>query len=427
MLNHLNTAGVGPAHQLELDFADRLNLITGDNGLGKTFILDACWFVLTACWARGMLVPQRIAGVRASIQAELTVVPEGIRDGFVSLFDRPNDTWATISPREWWEGVVLYAESDGGFAVWDAARNAQSYPATLPSYRFGPAQVWSGLSDAQGNRLCEGLLRDWASWQREGGERFALLQRALTALSPSEDHPLRPGRLTRVSITDPFEHPTLEMPYGQQVPLIHASAGMRRIVALAYLLVWTWTEHRAVAALRGVEPEREVVFLIDEIETHLHPQWQRRIVPALLDVVEAMTGTDEVRVQVIATTHAPLVLASMETRFDTARDKVFELDLRAGEVVLSAFEWSRQGDANGWLTSSVFDLKQPRSLEAERAIEAAQALTRQQDPSPEALASAHHALLRALDGRDPFFVRWNAFYQQHGGGPIFANDAPETP
>ncbi len=35
------------------------------------------------------------------------------------------------------------------------------------------------------------------------------------------------------------------MPYGMDVALIHASAGMRRIVTLAYLLVWTWQEHVA--------------------------------------------------------------------------------------------------------------------------------------------------------------------------------------
>ena len=33
-----------------------------------------------------------------------------------------------------------------------------------------------------------------------------------------------------------------------------------------------------------------------EIECHLHPQWQRRIVPALLNVMDALTGTRDVPV-----------------------------------------------------------------------------------------------------------------------------------
>ncbi len=83
-------------------------------------------------------------------------------------------------------------------------------------------------------------------------------------------------------------------------------------MALAYLLVWTWQEHLRACEIRGTKPAREVVFLIDEIEAHLHPQWQRRIVNALLDVMEALTETRSVSVQMIATTHSPLVLASAE-------------------------------------------------------------------------------------------------------------------
>jgi len=39
ILQMITLAGVGPAEELELDLAPRLNVITGDNGLGKTFLL----------------------------------------------------------------------------------------------------------------------------------------------------------------------------------------------------------------------------------------------------------------------------------------------------------------------------------------------------------------------------------------------------
>ncbi len=62
-------------------------------------------------------------------------------------------------------------------------------------------------------------------------------------------------------------------------------------MALAYLLVWTWQEHLRACEIRGTKPAKEIIFLIDEIEAHLHPQWQRRIVKALLDVMSALTET----------------------------------------------------------------------------------------------------------------------------------------
>lgn len=40
MLKTLKIEGVGPAPKMTLDFGSRLNLLTGDNGLGKSFLLD---------------------------------------------------------------------------------------------------------------------------------------------------------------------------------------------------------------------------------------------------------------------------------------------------------------------------------------------------------------------------------------------------
>jgi recombinational DNA repair ATPase RecF len=50
MLEKLHLKNVGPAPELEMEFAPRLNIITGDNGLGKSFILDVAWFALTGNW-----------------------------------------------------------------------------------------------------------------------------------------------------------------------------------------------------------------------------------------------------------------------------------------------------------------------------------------------------------------------------------------
>ena len=40
MLKSLRLTDVGPAPSFDIDFTDRLNIFTGDNGLGKSFILD---------------------------------------------------------------------------------------------------------------------------------------------------------------------------------------------------------------------------------------------------------------------------------------------------------------------------------------------------------------------------------------------------
>ena len=40
MIHYLEMRNVGPMDHLEVSFAPRLNLLTGDNGLGKSFLLD---------------------------------------------------------------------------------------------------------------------------------------------------------------------------------------------------------------------------------------------------------------------------------------------------------------------------------------------------------------------------------------------------
>lgn len=408
MLESLHLQNVGPAPEMKMEFAPRLNLITGDNGLGKSFLLDVAWWALTRTWARGLALPK--PGAKSSISFAYTKkTPRPYT--YTSKFDVGSERWSVKNSRPAIPGLILYAQVDGGFSVWDPARNywKDDSPDRPNAYLFSASEVW------EGNEYCEGLIRDWASWQREKGRPFELLSKVLETVSPSPAERLEAGELRKLTVGDPKRYPTLRMPYGEDVPVIHASAGMRRIIALAYLLIWTWEEHLEAARVRGEAPAREVVFLIDEIEAHLHPQWQRRIVPALLKVMDSLTGEHGSRVQLVAVTHSPLVLASAEPLFDAENDAWFDLDLdvKVRGVVLRKRTFVRRGEVGNWLTSEAFDLNEPRSLEGETAITAALALLDQESPSEHAIASVDKLLREArLPDIDPFWVRWDYFHTQ---------------
>ena len=64
MLHRLELENVGPAPRMALNLAPRLNLITGDNGLGKSFLLDVAWWALTRKWPRD-LNPRLTSGYAA--------------------------------------------------------------------------------------------------------------------------------------------------------------------------------------------------------------------------------------------------------------------------------------------------------------------------------------------------------------------------
>jgi hypothetical protein len=405
MLRRIHLQGVGPAPELDVDLAPRLNLLTGDNGVGKTFLLDIAWWALTGDWAGRPAWPNPETAEIPRIECEVESGDTPVT--IFSPFHFDTQRWASGGYVRL-PSLVLYARVDGSFSLWDSARNdAWARRNADEPYHFTQEKLWNGLTTDEGRPLCEGLIRDWVSWQRQSSEAFAQLEAVLQALSPGDLEELRPGKPTRVSLDDVRDHPTLKMSYGT-VPLILASAGMRRVLSLSYLLVWAWQEHqRASGLLRQPEADR-VVFLIDEAESHLHPRWQRLFLPALLSVM-ARLRTD-VQVQVLATTHAPLVLASVEPEFDEGRDNLIHLILDGSKVRVENQLWAKQGDAVNWLVSETFGLRQARSRDAERAIEAAEAWMRgDRTALPADLASPdaiHAELARLLPGHDPFWPRW---------------------
>ena len=266
--------------------------------------------------------------------------------------------------------------------------------------------------------MCKGLLDDWSSWIRENGENARRMSEVVAALAvPGE--PWDVGPILRLSVDDAQDVPSIRTDYSDSVPIVHASSAVRRITGLAYMLVWSWSEHVLAAKQLGLKVAGQVILLFDEIDAHLHPRWQRTIVPAILGVMENLTGRDS-DVQLIAATHSPLVLASMEPHFDEERDRLFHLDFRDGRVQLDVVPWAAQGDALNWLVSEVFGLRQARSVEAERAIEAAQAFMRGDSlQCPENLRrrdQIDHELRRVLAGHDPFWPRWVVWTERQGGG-----------
>jgi len=182
-------------------------------------------------------------------------------------------------------------------------------------------------------------------------------------------------------------------------------------------LVWAWDEHRRAAKLQKEEPTDRVVLLFDEMEAHLHPKWQRVFVPALLDVVESLLlGGHAQSVQVIATTHSPLVLGSVESSWDAEKDRLFDFDLEGGAVEFEEVDFARHGSAENWLSSDSFDLPSGYPVEAQKAIERADALMKQypapNDAPDEEKEQINAELRRALGGDDEYWPYWLPYYEQ---------------
>ena len=111
---------------------------------------------------------------------------------------------------------------------------------------------------------------------------------------------------------------------------------------------------------------RPAILLIDEIENHLHPTWQRRVIPALLEHFPGL--------QIFATTHSPFVVAG----------------LKAGQVHLL------NRDADGVVTAST----NTEDIVGWTADEILRTMMGVQDPTDDETAR-HAAELRRLRDEGP--------------------------
>ena len=271
MLNHLKLQNVGPAPTMELNFGERLNLITGNNGLGKSFLLDVAWWALTRRWP-------------AEINPKLTA-------GKKAWPSFPGD--ASIS------------------FTFSGKTKEESYESTYQRKE----QAWTG----------------------------------------------RPGR--------------------------PANPG---------LVLYAMT----------------VVFLIDEVEAHLHPAWQRTVIPGILSVMDELSS--RASVQLITATHSPLVMTSVEPSFDEKIDAWFDLDFEGKEVVLRRRDFEKHGDAGTWLLSEAFDLPSGRPKEYEQLVAEASQLTELDKPAPEQIEKMNAAVVQALGPTDDFLFSWRYICRQKG-------------
>ena len=406
ILQFLGVTGIGPARHIQLPASSRLNVITGDNGLGKTFLLDIIWWALTREWAGHPATP--IGPQPTAPQISFSVSTRTDQQTTSVEFSTRMGRWGEAK-RKAVSGLVVYARVDGSFAVWDPAGTGGLPTSGVGARRFSRGEVWHGEHESG----IEGLLRDWVRWQTRRSEfpAYEAFHRLVHRVMPPDLGTLKFGKPTRV-LGWSMEIPTLVHSYGE-VPVVFESAGIQRILMLVYLIVWAWENHKTIAAQLGRPEERQMVLIVDEAEAHLHPRWQRVLLPALLGIANDLAK--ELSIQFFLASHSPLVLASAEPDWKDEKDSLFHLTMRAdGKVTFDQIPFVLYGTADAWLQSEAFGVAHPGSAEAESALVKAKRLLTQKRPSPAEVRAAHLELSESLAAEDPFWLRWVIFAGKHG-------------
>ena len=95
-------------------------------------------------------------------------------------------------------------------------------------------------------------------------------------------------------------YPEFQTPYGR-TPLSVLSQGTQSVVHSVAQIVLGFAEYYGFP--RNLTKQKGIL-LIDEIDAHLHPSWQKRFIPALMKRLPNL--------QIFCTTHSPLVLGGLK-------------------------------------------------------------------------------------------------------------------
>ena len=314
----LKLANVRSIKAAELRFQPGFNLVVGDNGAGKTTVLEA----LAVCISEYVRAGAKGPDVRPFKEDAIRIGTESldVECGFVS--DGSSYRFVLHKPRGQTEGRRGKKGFIGNRPAGDSHLDEMSQPAgcadraesegrplgvLYSTARAVPRERSPRSLGAQSVAYRDALLdrevglgyfASWLSMKQSidvdrNHQALTAVQSAVRRFLPGYDNLRLSGADDPVLLIDRR---------GETLAVRQLSQGERGI--LAVMLDLTWRMGHLNSELPDPADEAGAVVLIDEIDLHLHPKWQRQIARKLTETFP--------RCQFIATTHSPQVIGEVE-------------------------------------------------------------------------------------------------------------------
>lgn len=330
-LNRLHLRNFRGLRETDISFDERLTVFIGNNGAGKTTVLDGLAYFLKYLESliTGMGYNPNITGLKDldvnihASEAELSLEME-LNDAVHSLHIGINrDSFEIpVSSTQVGDDSIYDLQTE----VYEGLGKGQKMHLPVLAY-YGANSLTIRPDDIAGNEAVENEYRgiynayknglsasgfrfqDFFKWfdlqqkiglQKGKNDKLDAVRVAISAMLSEGD--IAYGDL-HVDWNETGD--ILELPKGDdRLNVLMLSSGEKTLLTLVADLA----RRLAIANPHSASPltEGAGIVLIDEIDLHLHPRWQRRVVPKLLEIFP--------KVQFVVTTHSPVILTEIASK-----------------------------------------------------------------------------------------------------------------
>jgi len=294
---------------LTLRFHPEVTVLVGANGSGKTTVLEAVVLVLASALRSEEQDPEEPLRLFSMMDARPSSDPakvvlalthrgkHGKLDG--SLTPGSGNESQNFGSDFYFTSPATEGDAEPIACYYDVNRHARdSTPGSRDAVHRTPRDAWKNAWNAPVG------FREFFHWYRE---REDIENAERVEDSSYRDPQLEATRKAIESLLPGYKRPRIRRTRGaalviskgdQELAFDQLSGGERVLVALAGDIA----RRLAIANPNSEDPLRgEGVVLIDEIDLHLHPEWQAKVIPALRRTFP--------NVQLVVTTHSLIVLS----------------------------------------------------------------------------------------------------------------------
>ncbi|MGF7426251.1 AAA family ATPase [Lactiplantibacillus argentoratensis] len=321
-LKKIDLKSIGNISDLSLTFNDHMNVICGTNGIGKTTILKS----IQSLFAYSSSDIKKKYGTKKG-----TIFAESV-DGHTRIVDivavLPNEENKNSTAGDYFPTNIkeVITNPDNRYIDYKKLESVSRYPNRTPAF-------------AGDNRLLKNTvnntLKDWLAnriMARSGDENLSDSERSniekmletFSVIDPEIEYKSLNYRDLEILLSD----------HGNEVFFEFESTGFKNIMFIVLGII-----EEIEFRFKNMKIEDfDGMILIDEVELHLHPTWQNKII----DILRKMFPN----AQFIITTHSPAVLQSLDNQ------EIIPLYLHNGNVEIKTLNLSKYG-LKGWTLEEI--------------------------------------------------------------------------